>query len=157
MNRDELDELLVHHAGAKLLTEYQGLVDAKDIDGLAGIVHPDVSLTRHDGTVHGAQAFLDLYRRFAASDVQTSHHMGTNVAVMPGPDGTATVDSKFLALTTHATGEARMIWGTYRDEIARHEGRWVLTAKTIAITKMAVLDESHLAPGGIDSFGKVPR
>lgn len=151
-----LDELVLHRAGERLLIEYQDLVDARDIDGLAGIVTPDVELTRHDGTVHGAEAFLDLYRRFAAQDVTSSHHMATNVVVTPRDDGSAVVDSKFLALTRHGNGEARMIWGRYRDGIAHRDGRWRLSSKRIDVTGMAVLDPEMLAPGGIDTFAAIP-
>lgn len=154
---ESLDELLLHRAGEQLLIEYQELVDARDIDGLAGIIDPDVELTRHDGTVHGAQAFLDLYRRFAAGDITISHHMATNVQVEPGDDGSAVVRSKFLALTTHGTGEARQIWGRYTDRIAHRDGRWRLLSKRIDVAAMAVLAPDMIAPGGIDTFGKIPR
>ncbi|GAA3952269.1 nuclear transport factor 2 family protein [Gordonia caeni] len=154
---EDLEELMLHRAGERLLIEYQELVDARDIDGLAGIIDPDVELTRHDGTVYGAQAFLDLYRRFAAEDITVAHHMATNIQVSRRDDGSAVVHSKFLALTTHGTGEARQIWGRYTDRIARRDGRWRLLSKRIDVSSMAVLDPQMLAPGGIDTFGAIPR
>lgn len=154
---EDLDELILHRAGERLLIEYQELVDARDIDGLAGLIDSEVELTRHDGTVYGAQAFLDLYRRFAAEDIVVSHHMATNLQVSRRDDGSALVESKFLALTTHGTGEARQIWGRYTDRIACRDGHWRLLSKRIDVSAMAVLDPEMLAPGGIDTFGVIPR
>ncbi len=103
-----LAELEVHHAARSLLHEYQRLVDAKDLDGLAEIVIPDVLLARQDGETRGAEQFLALYRKFAASDVQVAHHMVTNVEARELPaEGdvrVVRVDSCFLAITTHASG-----------------------------------------------------
>lgn len=157
MSLDPTDPVTISYAATSLLNEYQALVDARDIDGLAQIVHPDVELTRHDGTTHGSEAFLDLYRRFAASDVRDAQHMATNVVATTNDDGSVDVRSTFIAITTHASGGARQIWGRYHDTMARHGGRWVLTAKRIAVARTALLDESMLAPVDIDTFGVIPR
>ena len=121
MSLDPSDPVAIHYAATNLLYEYQALVDAKDIDGLARIIHPDVELTRHDGTQHGSEAFLDLYRRFAASDVRVAQHMASNVLARDNGDGTVDVRSAFIAITTHEAGGARQVWGRYRDTVARYD------------------------------------
>ncbi|MGC5256126.1 nuclear transport factor 2 family protein [Gordonia sp. DT218] len=151
------DPVAIHHAAAGLLYEYQALVDAKDIDGLARIVRQDVELTRQDGTTRGREAFLDLYRRFAASDVLVAQHMATNVVATVNADGSVDVRSAFLAITTHAAGGARQIWGRYHDTMVRDGERWILTAKRIAVVRTALFDEAMLAPVAIDSFGAIAR
>lgn len=153
---DGLADLFRQRAAEELLHRYQWLVDHKDLEGLAGIVHPDVELTRQDGTRYGAGPFLDLYRRFAASDVVTSHHNAMNTSVRELPQGALGVRSTFLAITTHAGGEARFVWGRYDDEMVVHEDRWVYRAKRIAIGRTAFIDEGMLAPLHMDSFGRRP-
>ena len=151
--RQHHDVTELQRAAESLLHEYQALVDSKDLDGLALIVHPDVELTRQDGSRHGADRFLDLYRAFKDSDVDVAQHMGTNVVVTPGEDGVVRVDSCFLAITTHRSGGARFVWGRYSDDMVVHVGRWKLRAKRIAVTRTAVLGEDFLAPVDRDSFG----
>ena len=151
-----LAELRLQRTAEALLNEYQALVDAKDIDGLACIVHPDVELTRRDGTRHGVESFLDLYREFAASDVDVAQHMVTNVVATPLPEETVRVDSRFFVITTHTAGGARLVWGSYRDHLVHHGGRWKLRAKRIAVVRTALLAESTLAPPDRDSFGELP-
>ncbi|WP_132992131.1 nuclear transport factor 2 family protein [Gordonia zhaorongruii] len=157
MTDDLSEHIALQYAASALLHEYQALVDAKDIGGLAGIIHPDVELTRHDGTTMGAQAFLDLYRRFAASDVDVAQHMSSNVVARRGDGGAVDVDSCFLAITTHDAGGARIIWGRYRDSMVEHSGRWKLAAKRISVVRTALVDESSLAPVNIDTFGVIQR
>lgn len=155
MSFDASDPVAVHHAAVSLLYEYQALVDEKDVNGLAQIVHPEVELTRYDGTAYGREAFLDLYRRFAASDVQIAQHMATNVVATSNDDGTVDVRSAFLAITTHESGGARQIWGRYHDTMTQHGGRWVLAAKRIAVVRTALFAEDMLAPVDIDTFGAI--
>lgn len=157
MTNQEQDALGLQHAAESLLHEYQSLVDAKDIEGLARIVHPDVELERQDGVRHGVEPFLDLYRDFRASDVEIAQHMGTNVVATGLPDGLVRVDSCFLAITTHAAGGARIVWGRYRDDMVVHEGRWKIRAKRIKVVRTALLAEESLAPVTMDSFGELAR
>jgi ketosteroid isomerase-like protein len=150
------DVLLRHFRAEQLLTTYTRLVDAKDVEGLAAIAHPNIVLTRRGGTQHGREAFVDLYRQFAASDVIDSQHMTTNVAVTEQAGGTLSVTSRFLAITTHPDG-ARMAWGRYDDDMVEHEGRLVFSAKRIEIVRVALAGEDMLAPVGAGSFGVVAR
>lgn len=152
----EVGDLLLHRAAEALLHEYQALVDAKDLDGLAAIIHPDVELTRQDGTTHGAEHFLDLYRRFAASDVDVAQHMSSNVVVKRLDGGLVGVDSCFIAITTHRSGGARIVWGRYHDTMVEHGGRWKIRAKRIRVVRTALLDQDALAPLERDSFGPMP-
>ncbi|MBM7365841.1 nuclear transport factor 2 family protein [Gordonia hydrophobica] len=154
---DHTDPMTIHFAAAELLYEYQSLVDAKDLAGLAQIIHPDIELTRHDGTQWGSEAFLDLYRRFAASDVENAQHMATNIVAKANDDGTVDVRSAFVAITTHTAGGARQIWGRYHDTMVHSGERWILTAKRIAVVRTALFGEAMLAPVAIDSFGSVDR
>lgn len=146
-----------HFRGQKVLDAYTRLVDAKDLDGLAHISHPDIILVRSadgGGERQGRESFLDLYRDFSASDVQASQHMTNNVEVEPRADGSLSVRARFVAITTHPDG-ARMTWGRYDDEIAELEGTWVLTAKRIAVTRTAMIGEHMLAPVAASSFDPI--
>ncbi|MFD1210817.1 nuclear transport factor 2 family protein [Arthrobacter sp. GCM10027362] len=150
---------MLHHFRAhQLLTTYTRMVDAKNIEGLAAIAHPDIVLVRSADAAPrtGREAFLDLYRDFARSDVQESQHMTTNVSATELDDGSLAVAARFLAITTHPDG-ARATWGRYDDEIAEHGGRWVFTAKRIQVTRTALVGEDMLAPLNASSFEPMPR
>jgi ketosteroid isomerase-like protein len=154
---DLLRTLELQRAAEDVTHRYQRLVDAKDLDGLAHLVTDDVVLRRQDGERHGREQFLDLYRRFADSDVEVAQHMVTNVQVTElDPDEgnlRLQVDSCFLAITTHTSGEARLMWGRYCDDLVPREGRWLLSAKRIALVRTAYVEESALADPALDSFG----
>jgi ketosteroid isomerase-like protein len=154
---DVLRSLELERAGREVLHRYQRLVDAKDLDALADLVTDDVLLVRHDGERSGREAFLDLYRRFAESDVTTAQHMASNVEVSEleagADDVRLRVDSCFLAITTHESGEARMMWGRYSDDVVRRGEQWLVAAKRIALLRTALVDEAALVSPHVDSFG----
>lgn len=154
---DVTESMQQHFRGQKVLDVYTRLVDAKDLEGLAQIAHPDIVLVRSaDGgrTREGRESFLDLYRDFADSDVQASQHMTHNVEVEPLPGGSLSVRARFVAITTHPDG-ARMTWGRYDDEVAELDGAWVLSAKRIAVTRTAMFGEHMLAPVDASSFDPI--
>lgn len=150
-------DLELQHAGEQVLFAYQRLVDAKDLNGLARLVTDDVLLERRGVEHLGREPFLDLYRRFASSDVQVALHTAGNVEVREigtdADDVRLRVDSAFLALTTHATGEARLMWGRYRDDVVHRDGRWALAAKRISLVRTAVVAPDALVSPDADSFG----
>lgn len=150
---DAVENLVVRAAGEDLLHRYQRLVDAKDVEGLGEIVVDDVELDRRQGPRRGREEFLDLYRDFAASDVEVAQHMVTNIQVSPLADGKHRVDSCFFVLTTHEAGGARMVWGRYSDDMVRHDGEWRFSAKRIDVVRTALIAEEQLVSGDVPSFG----
>lgn len=150
---DVLRRLEARRTGQQVLHRYQRLVDAKDIGGLGALVTDDVLLRRQDGDRHGREKFLDLYRRFAESDVVTAQHMASNVEVTEIGGDALQVDSCFLAITTHESGEARLMWGRYSDDVVRSGGHWLIAAKRITLVRTAFIEESALAAPSMDSFG----
>ena len=80
--------------------------------------------------------------------------MATNVLFTELDAGRFRVDSSFLALTTHGTGEARMIWGRYIDEMVEQDGRMLLAAKEIKVSRTVVLGAEMTFDPTADSFGK---
>lgn len=146
-------------AAERLLYRYQLLVDQKDLDGLAEILTDDAVLVRQDGRRTGREAVLDLYRQFAASDVEIANHMATNVLVAPLELGRWQVDSSFLAFTIHASREARMTWGRYRDVMVQADDRWLLASKHIAISRTVELDAAMTFDPTLNSFAdkETPR
>ncbi|MFO7191080.1 nuclear transport factor 2 family protein [Thermocrispum sp.] len=157
MDQALLKRLEVFHAAAELMHRYQALVDAKDVDGLACLVTDDVELVRVQGNRKGREAFLDLYREFAASDVELAQHMLTNLQVSPLGGERYQVDACFWVITTHRTGEARQVWGRYRNDIVQADGEWRIAAKRISVTGIAIVPEDALVPADVTSFGPLPR
>lgn len=155
---DNSAAMLRYFRAYQLLTTYTRMVDARDVEGLATIAHPDIVLVRSaDRTPReGREAFLDLYRNFAQSDVQESQHMTTNLSATEMDDGSLAVAACFLAVTTHPDG-VRATWGRYDDEIAERDSQWVFTAKRIRVTRTALIGEGMLAPLNASSFEPMPR
>jgi ketosteroid isomerase-like protein len=151
-----LRRLEVESAATELMHRYQALVDAKDVEALGALVTDDVELVRAQGDGKGREAFLDLYREFAASDVQLAQHMLTNLRVSPLEADRHRVDACFWVITTHATGEARQVWGRYRNDIVQAGSGWRIAAKRISITGIAVVPKEALLPAGTTSFGPLP-
>jgi hypothetical protein len=151
-----LRRLEVESAAADLMHRYHALVDTKDVEGLGGLVTDDVELVRAQGDGRGREAFLDLYRAFAASDVRLAQHMLTNLRVSPLDGDRHRVDACFWVITTHDTGEARQVWGRYRNDIVEVGDQWLLAAKRISITGIAVVPPEALLPAGTTSFGPLP-
>lgn len=152
-----LATLMADREAAATLHRYQRLVDAKDMVGLASLITDDVILERQDGQRRGREPFLDLYRQFAASDVEVAQHMATNIEVTGLESGQFRVDSCFVAITTHTRGEARVIWGRYRDDLVPAEGGWLFSAKRIRVVRTAFIEASSMAPLSMDSFGPRPN
>lgn len=66
----------------------------------------------------------------------TQHHMGTIVTQAAGNTGSA----QSYLIATHAYGPTssltgvNVVGGTYRDEVVRHKGRWLIRSRTLNIT-----------------------
>ena len=151
-----LRRLEVESAAANLMYRYQALVDAKDVDGLGALATDDVELSRAQGDARGREAFTDLYRAFAASDVDVAQHMVTNLLVTPLGGERYQVEATFWVITTHESGGARQIWGRYRDDIVEVDGEWRLAAKRIRVARVALVPEESLLPRDHSSFGPLP-
>ena len=149
---DQMKSLVQHHQAQQLMNTYTTYVDSKNYEAMESIAHPDIVLVRNSGTEHGREAFIDLYRSFAASDVLSSQHMTTNIQVTEQADGTLTVAAPFLAITTHPGMGARYTWGRYEDDMAEHDGALVFTAKRINITRTALISEDMLEAEGTSTF-----
>ena len=154
---DQMKSLLQHHQAQQLMNTYTTYVDSKNYEAMASIAHPDIVLVRNSGTEHGREAFVELYRSFAASDVLSSQHMATNIQVTEKADGSLAVTAPFLAITTHPEAGARYTWGRYEDDMAEHNGTLVFTAKRIRITRTALIPEDMLAPVDASTFDKISQ
>jgi 3-phenylpropionate/cinnamic acid dioxygenase small subunit len=101
---------------AQLLYAYARAVDEGDLDTLSEIAHEDVSITRSDGTKHGLEAFLALYRGFRESEVLGSKHVVTNVQAFSEGDGLVRAKAFFAATMFDADG-TRIVIGQYSDSM----------------------------------------
>lgn len=155
---DHLNSLVAHHRAQQLLNTYTRYVDAKNFEAMESIAHPEIELFRSTaGTSYGREAFVELYRNFASSDVVTSQHMTTNLEVTEHEDGTLAAAARFVAITTHPEAGARYTWGRYEDEMVEYEGNLVFKAKRIHITRTALIPENMLAPEHASSFDQIAK
>ena len=124
---------------AQLLYAYARAVDNGDIEALRGLAVPDVSLTRSDGTKQGIEAFLDLYREFAASAVQASKHVIANVQAFPEPDGGLRALAYFEATMFDAGAQTRLVTGEYSDSMREVDGQLRFTHKRITVERAVTI------------------
>jgi hypothetical protein len=124
---------------AQVLYAYARAVDEGDIEVLRGLALPDVLLTRSDGTKQGIEAFLDLYRAFAASPVQGSKHAITNVQAYPEGNGDVRALSYFQATMFDPDGQNRLVTGQYSDSMREVDGQLRFSHKRITIERVVAI------------------
>lgn len=135
---------------AQVLYAYARAVDEGDIEALRGLAVPDVFLTRSDGTKQGIEAFLDLYRAFAASPVQGSKHAIANVQAFPEPDGDVRALSYFQATMFAPGAQTRLVIGQYSDSLREAGGQLRFSHKRITVERVVVI------PSGTGEYAGVP-
>ena len=126
---------------AQLLYAYARAVDTGDIEALRGLAVPDVLLTRSDGTRQGIEAFLDLYRDFAASPVQASKHVIANVQAFPEADGGLRALAYFEATMFDADAQTRLVIGEYSDSMREVDGQLRFTHKRITVQRIVTISQ----------------
>jgi SnoaL-like domain len=124
---------------AQVLYAYARAVDEGDIDALRELAVPDVSLTRSDGTRQGIEAFLDLYRAFAASSVRGSRHAVTNVQAFPEPDGDVRALAYFQAAMFDPGAQTRLVIGQYSDSMREVGGQLRFSHKRIKVERVVAI------------------
>lgn len=124
---------------AQVLYAYARAVDEGDIEALRELAVPDVLLTRSDGTKQGIEAFLDLYRAFAASPVQGSKHAITNVQAFPEPDGDVRALSYFHATMFDPGAQTRLVTGQYSDSLREVDGQLRFSHKRITVERVVTI------------------
>jgi 3-phenylpropionate/cinnamic acid dioxygenase small subunit len=100
---------------AQLLYAYARAVDEGDLDTLERLAVEDVDITRADGTKHGREAFLAVYRGFRDSDVLSSKHVVTNVQAFPEDNGVRA--RAYFAATMFDPDGSRIVIGEYSDSM----------------------------------------
>jgi SnoaL-like domain len=135
---------------AQVLYAYARAVDEGDIEALRGLALEDVSLTRSDGTKHGIEAFLDLYRAFAASAIQGSKHAVTNVQAFPEPDGSVRALAYFQATMFDPGAQTRLVIGQYSDSMREVDGQLRFSHKRITVERVVAI------PAGTGKYAGVP-
>jgi hypothetical protein len=136
---------------AQVLYAYARAVDQGDIEALRGLAVPDVLLTRSDGTKQGIEAFLDLYRAFAASPVQGSQHAIINVQAFPEPDGDVRALSYFQATMFDPGAQTRLVMGQYSDSLREVDGQLRFSHKRITVERVV-----RIASGTKEYAGVAP-
>ena len=136
---------------AQVLYAYARAVDEGDIEALRRLAVPDVLLTRSDGTKQGIEAFLDLYRAFAASPVQGSQHAIINVQAFPEPDGDVRALSYFQATMFDPGAQTRLVVGQYSDSLREVDGQLRFSHKRIKVERVV-----EIASGTNEYAGVTP-
>jgi hypothetical protein len=108
-----------------------------------------VLLTRADGTRHGIEAFLDLYRGFAAAPVLGSKHAITNVQAVPEPDGTVRARAYFQAAMFDPGEQTRLVIGQYSDSMREVDGELRFTHKRITVERVVTIASGTAEYAGV--------
>ena len=114
-----------------LLQRYARAADARDVDALAGLFHPDAE-------VHGARGAQTLDEWLTAMreprTFPTSMHLIGDPLITFGPDPDEAVMDTYAVvyqLNDPASGNDDLTLGIrYLDDVVRHEGRWVVRRRT---------------------------
>lgn len=123
---------------AQVLYAYARAVDDGDLDTLARLAADDISITRADGTSHGRDAFLAVYRGFRDSDVLGSRHVVTNVQASREEGGLVRARAYFTATMFDPVG-TRIVIGQYADSLRDGDTGLLLVHKRIAVERVVTL------------------
>jgi SnoaL-like domain len=134
---------------AQLLYAYARAVDEGDIETLRQLAVPDVWLTRADGTRQGIEAFLDLYRGFAACPVLGSKHAITNVQAIPEPDGSVRALAYFQAAMFDLGEQTRLVIGQYSDSMREVDGQLRFIHKRITVERVVTIASGTAEYAGV--------
>jgi hypothetical protein len=134
---------------AQLLYAYARAVDEGDIETLRQLAVPDVLLTRADGTRQGIEAFLDLYRGFAACPVLGSKHAITNVQAVPEPDGSVRALAYFQAAMFDPGEQTRLVIGQYSDSMREVDGQLRFIHKRITVERVVTIASGTAEYAGV--------
>jgi len=134
---------------AQVLYAYARAVDEGDIEALRELAVPNVLLTRSDGTGQGIEAFLGLYRAFAASPVLGSKHAITNVQAFREPGGDVRALSYFQATMFDPGAQTRLVIGQYSDSLREVDGHLRFSHKRITVERVVAI------PAGTDEYAGV--
>jgi 3-phenylpropionate/cinnamic acid dioxygenase small subunit len=139
-----------NHAITSLMYRYAEYIDAADFDAIGKLL-ANASLTNEgvDGTVDGAEAIANLYRRSnRVHDDGTlrTRHVTSNVLVEIDEEaGTASARSAFVVLQQTAVLPLQPIaTGRYRDRFARTQGEWHFVQRHIIVDHVGDVRE-HLS------------
>jgi ketosteroid isomerase-like protein len=112
-----------------LLADYCWYVDRRDVDAVVALFAPDATFDLGFGRVHrGHDELREMYERVDAYTA-TSHHITTPRLDLSGDTGS--VRSAMYAFHRRPDGSQLHLWGAYLDEVARAEGGWRFTARTL--------------------------
>jgi 3-phenylpropionate/cinnamic acid dioxygenase small subunit len=115
VNNGPVADAALSERAAQLLYAYARAVDEGDLETLERLAVEDVDITRSDGTKHGRDAFLAVYRGFRDSDVRSSKHVVTNVQAFPEGDGMLV--RAYFAATMFDPDGSRIVIGQYADSM----------------------------------------
>jgi 3-phenylpropionate/cinnamic acid dioxygenase small subunit len=139
-----------HHAITSLMYRYAEYIDAADFDSI-GKLFANAFMTNEgvDGTVDGAEAIANLYRRSnRVHDDGTlrTRHVTANVLIDIDEDSdTASAHSAFVVLQqTSALPLQPIATGRYHDRFARTGGEWHFVQRHIIVDHVGDVSE-HLS------------
>jgi hypothetical protein len=113
-----------------LVQRYARAADERDVDGLRALFHPDAVIEGARGT-WGRDGWLESMRAPRTFPV-SMHVLGDPLIVLDEAVGSATLDTYAVVyqLGDAAAGQSDLTLGIrYLDDVARYEGRWVITRR----------------------------
>jgi uncharacterized protein (TIGR02246 family) len=116
-----------------LVAAYADACDAQDLDQLAAIFAPDITVSVAGGSWTGPDEALGFFRDAWAANPYPSRHFITNLALRRLEPDRVEATSYFLYLSTTENDESKIGWGSYQDCYVRHDGRMTLLSKHIAM------------------------
>lgn len=110
-----------------LVQRYARAADARDVDALAALFHPEAEIDGVRGPM-GLGAWLETMAA-PPSRAVSMHLLGDPLLAVDEEAGTASLDTYAVVfqIGDQAAGQTDLTLGIrYRDEAVRYEGRWVL-------------------------------
>lgn len=116
-------------AARDVLNRYACFYDAKDVDGLMAVFHPECVLVNPRGTYVGHDAIRENVA-WAMAHTDVTFHMTPNTTVRVGEDRRSALVVSYLLAVAARKGAERVNANasSYVARVVLHEGEWVIRA-----------------------------
>jgi uncharacterized protein (TIGR02246 family) len=123
--RRRLERIEARDEIRQLISKYSLALDMRDMDALAGLFVPDVKAGRGKSGREAFRAWIDETMRKQFDG--TSHHVGTTIIELLGPDDAVGI---VYSKNEHETGAEWVIMQMmYYDRYQRVDGRWLFARR----------------------------
>ena len=108
-----------------VMLKYATGIDERDFDSYRSCFCEDLEVRGFGKEImHGVDVWLAFVKNALESYSTTQHMLGPQAAIIDGDNATTRTDLQALHVRKQPEGQIYLLWGTYKTDMVRVEGRW---------------------------------